>query len=199
MMAKNQTRKRKVVAMTIPELKRSFDAVEEKVAEILKSGGTPAQRVKKFQVEWRKIFGRPVDAKAAEAYLQVKSRKGAKAFKKTRKAGRHQKGGAAGTLAGAPLDYQTRPGIDGVHGSFPQYVSQGMSFYNTINQEGMFKDCGTQDITPKVPVDLGSNKVGGGMLTSTSPSTFLQDLQDNWLGKTLGQSPAADQTQLKYM
>ena len=211
---KNSTRKRKIVATTIPELKRSFDALEDSVSDILRSGGTPAQRVKKFQVEWRKIFGRPVDAKAAEAYLHVKSRKGTKAGKKTRKAGRYQKGGAAGggTLAGAPLDFQTRPGVDGVHGSFPQYVSQGMSFYNTINQEGMFKDCGIVDITPKVPVSIGSNQAGGGVLAdslqsiissrpfvSSAPPTFLQDAQDGWMGKSLGQSPSASQTQLKYM
>ena len=75
------TRKKKIVATTIPELKRSFDALEGEVQSIIRSTAAPAARVKKFQAAWRRIFGRPVEASAAAAYLQVKSRK---AHKKTR-------------------------------------------------------------------------------------------------------------------
>ena len=123
---------------------------------------TSKQRVKKFQEVWRRIFGRPVDALAAEAYLKVKSRGKS----------RRQRGGSA--LAGAPLDFQTRPGVDGSHGSFLPYVASGLSFANTINQPGMFQSCGVANITPNVPADIGSNLVtkGGGFTQSVADAIF---------------------------
>ncbi len=196
-------RKAKAVATSIPELKRSFDALEHAVSTILSAPTSPKQRVKRFQEAWRRIFGRPVEATAAEAYLQVKSR-GHRG--KTRRA---QKGGAA-ALAGAPLDFQTRPGIDGVHGSFPGYVNAGLGFYNTINQDSLFKSCGVQDITPKVPVSIGSNEFqkGGGILTtigdaifattarpisSSMPPSIASDLQNYLQGRPAMPSPAPEQ------
>lgn len=202
-----QSRKRRVVAVTIPELKRSFDALEQDVTDILHMKVDQKQKVRKFQDSWRRIFGRPVDATAAEAYLQVKARNLPRMGAKTRK----QRGGAGGALAGAPLDFQTRPGIDGAYGSFPQYQTQGLAFYNTINQQGLFKGCGTEDITPKIPADLGSNKVGGGMLSDAafvamtrpaaaeSPPSLLNDIQTTLQGRLLGASPAADQNKLHYI
>ena len=182
-------------AMTIPELKHAFDSLEQETHTILKEKVGSAEHVRKFQGAWKRIFHRPVSAKAAESYLQIK--RSAPARGKTRK----QKGGAA--LAGAPLDFTTRPGIDGVHGSFPAYQAQGLSFYDKVNQEGMYQECGTKDITPLVPVSIGSNQVGGqlGNLThatmykgiqSSSPPSPLQDAQ-SWLqGRPLGPSPAPE-------
>jgi hypothetical protein len=200
--------------MTIPELKRSFDSLESHVASILKM--PEAQRVRKFQEAWRSIFGRPVESSAAAAYLQVKERESGRAAgsaaSKTRKRGRGgaQAGGAA--LAGAPLDFQLRPGVDGAHGSFPPYISSGFGFYNTVNQEAMFKDCGVQDITPKVPVSIGTNQVqGGGSLigdalsaiagrpfTSSSVPSIGKDFQDMWMGREVGPSPGPEQNRLQY-
>lgn len=205
--------------MTIPELKRSFDTLEAQIPAILKMG-TETQRIRKFQETWRSIFGRPVESSAAAAYLQVKSRQGSAeergGHQGTRKKGRRtgQAGGAA-ALAGAPLDFQLRPGVDGVHGSFPPYVASGFSFYNTINQPAMFKDCGVQDITPKVPASLGSNEVAaqqGGSLLGDAAAAFLgrpfastpvpsigKDFQDMWLGREVGPSPAPEQNKLHYV
>jgi hypothetical protein len=119
------------------------------------------QRVKKFQVVWRQIFGRPVDAMAAEAYLKVKSR------------GRSRKQRGGSTLQGAPVDFQTRPGVDGVHGSFNPYIGSGFAFGNTINQPGMFQSCGVANTTPKVAADMGSNAVkGGGFVQAASDALF---------------------------
>lgn len=191
--------------MTIPELKHAFNALDHGTRQILKTGSKESQ-VKEFQRLWRSLFGRPVRPAAAEAYLTMK-RSGPVAGPrgKTRK----MRGGAA--LAGAPLDYSLRPGIDGAHGSFPTYQAQGLSFYNTVNQEGMFQDCGVKDITPKIPADLGSNKVGGGPLadlghvvsnrpfSASAPPTPQQDMADYWSGRPLGASPDPAQTRLRYI
>jgi len=202
---KTQRRKRAVKGIhptTIPALKRSFDSLEHAVSDILRSRDGQKQRVKRFQEAWRRIFGRPVEASAAEAYLQVKAR-GSSAKRGATRRGSKQRGGAA--LAGAPLDFQTRPGVDGAHGSFPQYVSSGLGFYNTTNQNAMFKGCGSQDITPAVAADMGSNKVGGGPVESTidalyslttrpfaatAPPSLPVQLQSQWLGQP-AYAPAA--------
>jgi hypothetical protein len=202
-----RSRKRKGPSVKIPELKRSFDQLERAVTSIIRETPSTKERVKKLQEVWRKIFGRPVESIAAEAYIQVMARSvGGRKGGKTRK----QSGGSA-ALAGAPLDFQTRPGVDGVHGSFPPYLSNGLSFYNTINQEGMFKGCGTENITPNVPASLGSNQFGGATLgdglflgttrpvDATVPASIFQDVQTVFQGRPLGASPDASQNQLKYV
>jgi hypothetical protein len=215
MAGKRTTRKRstRARAITIPELKESFDAVERKTAEILRSDASKQVKVRRFQEAWRSIFGRPVDASAAEAYLAVKSHSLPKREKgQTRKQGRKQRGGAAGApLAGAPVDFQTRPGVDGSYGNFLPYVARGFGFYDTVNQQGLFKGCGTENITPAVAADMGSNKVGGGMIAdalsafgsrpieASSPPSILSDIQTSMQGRELGQSPLPDQNRLRLM
>lgn len=189
----------------IPTLKHSFDVLEHEVKNILKATTDPKQRIKRLQDVWRKLFGRPVEAVAAQAYLRVKSK--SSVGTRTRKKG--QSGGAA--IAGAPLDFQTRPGVDGVHGSFPPYLTSGLSFYGTINQDQLNKGVGLSAFDPAVPADMGSNKVGGGMLSdamflaTTRPlvpspvPTPFDDLQTWSHGRPLGSSPDSSQNQLKYM
>lgn len=197
----NTTRRRKYI-QTLPELKGTFDRLRKSCHEILRSTKETKQRIRKFQVVWKELFHRPVDAMAAESYLRVMD-KGTRA--KTHKS-KGQKGGSA------PLDFQTRPGVDGVHGSFPAYLTGGLSFYNTINQEAMFKGCGLQDIAPSVPANMGSNQVmGGGSLSDAAflittrpsipsvPPNAIQDIQTFAAGKTLGASPNASQNPLKYL
>ena len=204
-----QTRKKKAVPMSLPELKGSFDRLRKGCHSILRGTKETKQRIKQFQVLWKEIFHRPVDAMAAEAYLRVMGSTVSRGKTAKSKGTKRQKGGAA-PLSGAPLDFQTRPGVDGVHGSFPQYLTNGLSFYNTINQEGMFKDCGGVDNTPSVPASLGSNQAGGGVLSdaaflattrpqdSSVPPSAIQDIQTAWQGRTLGASPLANQNPLKY-
>jgi len=185
----------------IPSIKNSFDVLEREVEEIIRETPDTKQRVRKFQQVWRKIFGRPVEGIAAEAYLQVKM--------KTTTRRKSQKGGAA--LAGAPLDYQTRPGIDGVHGSFPQYVSSGLGFYDTINQDQLNKGVGLSAFDPAVPADMGSNKVGGGAtadaaylsltrpFSSVSPPSTVNNIQTSLQGRALGAPADPSINPLKYV
>jgi len=175
---------------SIPELKRNFDRLNQEVSEILRSGEKGPARVKRFQQVWRKIFGRPVDKLAAEAYLEVKQRSRHRTAES-----RKQKGGMA-PLSGAPLDYQTRPGIDGTHGSFLPYVGgKELGFYDTINQEGLAKGCGIEDSTPKVAASMGSNEVGmqgGGV-------AVFDDMKAYWQGRPALPSPAPSQRAFEYM
>jgi len=210
MTSSRHTRKKRVEGSgttTLVELKAVFDRVRKGSMAVLKETSDKKQRIKKFQALLREQFHHPVHPMAAEAYLSVVEKSmGSKRGTRRRK----QKGGMA------PLDFQTRPGIDGVHGSFPQYLTGGLSFANTVNQEAMFKDCGRVDITPVVPVSIGSNQAGGGVgigtiigdaiglattrpFESQSPPSVAQDLQTVWQGRNLSASPRTDQNPLKYV
>lgn len=185
---RNKTSKRSG-AMTIPELKRAFDKVEAKVQSMRSL--SMSEQVKQFQGTWKEIFGREIERTAAEAYLKVKL--GEKSKKMTRKAKKTMKGGAA-SLAGAPLDYQTRPGIDGPSVSYPAYLSAGLAGYDKFNQFAYKADCGVKDITPSLPAGLGSNQAGGSI-----PPSFFQDVATAYSGAPLSSSPAPEDPAWKYM
>jgi len=185
---------------SIPSIKNSFDVLEREVDGIIRDTQDTKQRVRKFQQVWRKIFGRPVEGIAAEAYLQVKM--------KTTTRRKSQKGGSA--LAGAPLDYQTRPGIDGVHGSFPQYVSSGLGFYDTINQDQLNKGVGLSAFEPAVPADMGSNQAGGSVVdaayltltrpfSAVSPPSIANNIQTTLQGRAVGAPADPSVNPLKYV
>ena len=157
-MAKGTTRKSKgPKPMTIPHLRKAFDHIDEWIESRIHKEGVK-KLVPAFQAEWKKVFRRTVDAKAAEAYLSLKHTATPRVTKKHK-----QKGGSAAALAGAPLDYMTRQGVTGPYGSFPAYLSSGMLPYP---EDSVSAQCGKVDITPNVPVDIGSNKVGGGRRTT---------------------------------
>lgn len=162
----NKTRKLKKGLMTIPQLRKAFDHIERYTTSLLQSTKDATERRKAFQKEWKKVFHREVDDKSADAYLQFEEKKVGKKGTRKQKGGStvttDQRGGSASPLAGAPLDYSTRPGIDGIYGVFPAYVSSGLSFYNDINLEAPLAGCGTENTTPKVPISIGSNAVQKG-------------------------------------
>jgi hypothetical protein len=142
-------------ALTIPQLRKSFDHIDAWVeSHVRKSKKAVKDLVPAFQSEWKKTFHREVNAKAAEAYLSLKHRAAPRMTKKQR--------GGASVLAGAPLDYMTRQGVYGVYGNFPQYVSSGLTFYDQINQDSLTAQCGKENITPNLPADMGSNEVQKG-------------------------------------
>lgn len=160
-MTKKNTRKTKFLkkrdALSIPELKHAWDEIHKSTHDILKESKPVAEQIKDFQKMWKKIFHRPVSTESAEAYLRIKRLTTSRHMgRKTRK----MKGG--GPLAGAPLDSVTQPGVYGTHGSFPSYQSNGLGFYDTINKQAMFQECGYTDITPVTGGTIKSDQVGGG-------------------------------------
>ena len=188
---RNKTSK-KASCMTIPELKHAFDKVEAKVQSIRSL--SMSEQLKQFQSTWKDVFGKDIEKSAAEAYLKV--RLSEKPKRMTRKAKKLMKGGAA--LAGAPLDYQTRPGIDGPSVSYPAYLSSGLAGYDSFNQFAYKADCGVKDITPTLPAGLGSNQAGGAV-QSTIPSSVFQDITTAYSGASLPSSPAPEDPAWKYM
>jgi hypothetical protein len=139
------TRKHKKAAMSIPQLRKAFDHIESVTASIVTRERDPVKRRKAFQAEWMKVFHRAVDDKSADAYLQFESKK-----KKTLKGRKGQRGGA--DLGGAPLDYSTRPGIYGVYGEFPQYISGGFATMgNATNTMGIQARCNSAEQAAAFP------------------------------------------------
>jgi len=154
-MAKSHTRKQKRGMMTIPQLRKSFDHMERYSTTLLhrSKGKDMVAKRRAFQKEWLRVFKRPVDDKAADAYLMFESK---------RSGSRKQHGGAA--LAGAPLDYTVRPGLvqEGPYAAFPAYLDKGLDAYATkFNQDSISSQCGQVNTNPKIPADMGSNQVGG--------------------------------------
>lgn len=189
---KKHTKKIQTKIMTIPQLRKAFEQLNVKTKHILSKHPINDESIKEFQTTWKQTFGKSLEHNTAESYLLLQSKQ-KNQFKKTRK----QRGGMA------PLDYTTRPGIDGSHGTFLPYISSGFKFYNDINNIAMDSGCGKEDITPVLSADMGSNKVQNGGLFSgrlippTTPPSVFQDLQDNMLGRKLGNSPDVTQTQYK--
>ena len=198
-MVKNNTRKRKQTkVMTIPQLRKGFESINIETAKILAKHPINEDSITSFKKVWKQVFGKLIDSSTAETYLrlQVKHTKASKSKSKTYK---KQKGGSA------PIEYMMTPGIDssqgtvqGAYGSFLPYVSSGLSFYNHINNIAMDSECGKTNITPQIAIDMGSNKVGGQrIITSSVPPSLLQDAQNLTLGKQLGESPNPLQTTYK--
>jgi hypothetical protein len=67
----------------------------------------------------------------------------------------------------------------------------------------MDADCGKQDITPVISESMGSNKVQNGglfngrLIPPSSPASILQDAEDLFMGRQVGQSPDPTQTYYK--
>ena len=164
-MPKHHTRKRHLrksvkkheEALTIPELRRAFEHIEEYAMAHMND-------VKGLQEEWKKVFYKDLDKDSALAYLEhVKTLpKKVKALRGTRKV---NYGGAA--LAGAPLEYMTRPGIyltqggidENSYAQVPKYIASG--FWNP--EMGISYDpVPGQPAWPVPYASTGSNLVKGG-------------------------------------
>ena len=157
------TRKRKIYS--IPELRRSFEHIEEYVDSKIQASETKDHIVKDLKKEWKKVFFKELSTQSAEAFVNDRN----KSKRKTKKTTRKQKGGSA------PLDYTTRQGIylppgqipvdghlpsnGGNFGSFVDYVSKG--FWNPEPAHSYDPVQGQIRFPTSVPVGMGSNIVGG--------------------------------------
>ena len=112
------TRKSRGYNMTIPELRRAFEAIE---AHARKNPSIPA-----FKSHWARLFGKPISDKSAEEYINFMA-----GARKQRK----QRGGMA------PVDYDMRPGAFGgvPDGVYQAYVSKGFFVPEMSNASGCMK------------------------------------------------------------
>ena len=181
---KHSSRKRKGV-FSIPELRRSFEHIEEFVDDKIAGKEGKEHIVKDLRKEWVRVFHKELDKKSADAF--VTSRMTLLHQKK----GKHhrtvrRRGGAGAQLAntatpigGAPLDYMTRQGVylapgqipdskghlplsDGSKssfGSYIPYVSKG--FDVSIPEPANLSDPvpGQTRFPTSTPVGMGDNTV----------------------------------------
>lgn len=130
-----EKQKEKSKVMTIPQLRKAFEHMEK------------FRDLETFRKEWKKTFGKEVSKEAAEDYLKF-----------VKASGSGKQSGGSSPLAGAPLDYTTRPGTDLPYGSYPQYISGGFGF---ANMDSLSQQCGKEtQLWPGVPASsvTGSNE-----------------------------------------
>lgn len=174
---RKSTHHKKDKARTIPELRRSFEHMEQvadKGLSMKESTDKVAHTVRK---EWRKTFNKELDIRSAKLFVENRMKS-----KKPRRMTRKHKGGAA-AIAGAPLDYTTRQGMylapdsipdkDGhlpltggktsTFGSYLDYVSKGFGVgIPEIAQDMPYSTNGyVQGMSawPMVPAHMGINTV----------------------------------------
>jgi hypothetical protein len=196
-----KTRKNKKLAqkvMTIPQLRAAFERIDKKAMEL--KGKDPKIQIREFKEEWARVFSREVSSQAVQSYLAVKHMEPASRGKKTRKL-KHAKMTGGAQLGYAPVAYT--PGIAGPpfsSGNFPEYLTKGLTFYDTVNQHARMADCGVIDTTPKLLPGMGSNQAGGSATDfisamlykptdSTVPPTLLQTARSNFLGMPAAAKP----------
>lgn len=165
----NATAKAKAKAMTVPQLRKSFEHIDTFIK-------TKNPDVDSFMKEWKKVFGKEVSREAAADYLKVCESKKLKQSRQSRKSrqSKSMSGGGAVAITPAPLGYDLRAGASIPHGSFPEYVSSGFGFANNPS----FSNTTEIGEFPLPPADSGSNrfvKLGGG---KTKRKTHRRDKQD---------------------
>jgi len=140
--------------LTIPQLRKAFDHMDKVVEGLRKvAKHSFSDAVVAYREEWRKTFKRDLPPADAAAYL--KFRYGMKSTRSMTRRAKTRGGGLGAALAGAPLDYQTRAGVEGVYGNFPAYQTQGLDrFYGSA----ITADCGKGT---NFPTDTSAAQQGG--------------------------------------
>jgi hypothetical protein len=153
--------------LTIPELRKAFDHMDKVVEGLRKvAKHSFSDAVVSYREEWRKTFKRDLTPADAAAYLKFRY-----GIKSTRSMTRRSKTrGGALPLGGAPLDYQTRPGVEGVYGNFPTYQTQGLDrFYGS----SITASCGKSN---EFPTDGSAASQKGGSLfrplVASAPASY---------------------------
>ena len=177
---------------SIPELRRSFEHIEEYVDQKIALRESKEKLIRDLRKEWSKVFFKELDKKSADAFISERMSKKHHSRHRTLR----RRGGAGAQLAntytpiaGAPNDYTTRAGIylapgqipdkaghlplsDGAKsnfGSYVQYVSKGfdVSIPERAQPLDQFGIPGQERFPTSTPVGMGDNTVhfaskGGG-------------------------------------
>jgi hypothetical protein len=140
--------------MGLKRLRGSFDHMEKFVERLRpKAKHSFSDAVSAYKAEWHRVFKREISPADAESYLKFRfNLKGKKAMTR-----RSKMRGGASPLAGAPLDYQLRAGVNGVYGNFPSYQQEGLDRYYG---SALSADCGKQNGFP-TDGSMATQKGGG--------------------------------------
>lgn len=140
-----QTRSKVEGAMTIPELRRAFEHIEDVIHDCHTSGDTKEETIKHIRKEWMRTFRKELSKASAEKLVMNHTAS-------HRKRGTRKRGGG-GALGYAPVGYQTRPGDYSYssQGGMGDYFSKGISV--TVPESGM-----TEGTWPTPDKSLGSNQ-----------------------------------------
>ncbi len=162
---------------SIPELRRAFEHVEQVIDEMIHSKESKENMISHIRKEWQKVFHKALDKPSADALITHRM--------ESRRTLHSMKGGAS-ALAGAPVDYVTRPGVyldqgsipgpdggltktvGGGYGSYVQYVDGGFrnpeiaQQYDPIPGQSSFllprADMGSTVFTPIIPSVKGGKR-----------------------------------------
>jgi len=182
---KHTTQQKKKGIDSIPELRRAFEHIEQFVDSKLAKKESKEHIIKALRKEWFHVFHKELKKPAAEAFVHDRSNEKHEVKYDRRRTVR--KGGSLQPLAGAPLDYTTRPGIylapgqrpdangglpltqkmiggsnvigGAPYGSFVQYVDNG--FFNPEIAQS-YDPVPGQATWPRPAADMGSNVFKGG-------------------------------------
>ena len=158
-------------ALSIPELRRGFEHIEEfarrLVDQLVHKKINRDAAIADYSKEWRRVFHRSLPASSAEASIDFAM--SAKPARHTKKHGRmHMKGGAAPVSAivgGQQPGIYSAPTLPGqvgaagytLHAQVPNYVESGFDALTWKDSHQSL--CGTENSTAQVPANLGSNAV----------------------------------------
>lgn len=129
---------------TITELQRKLDSFNEYARKSAKK----TDAVSALQTKWKSLFSDSLSDTSANTFVKY-----------YRDMTQKQQGGMA------PLTYAMTPGANvSVYGKFPTEVSTDMGSIRDLDvyfQNSLTTGCGTENSSLTVPVEMGSNKVGG--------------------------------------
>ena len=171
---RSSTKKSRGAHMGLKKLRASFDHMEKFVEHLRpRAKHSFSDAVSAYKAEWHRVFKREISPADASSYL--KFRFGLKGKKGMTRRSNMRGGAVAGAaLAGAPLDYTLRAGVNGPYGQFPSYQQEGLDRYYG---SALSADCGKPN---GFPTDgSGATQKGGGMmdglfrpLLSSNPPNF---------------------------
>ena len=133
---RSSTKKSRAPAMGLKKLRAAFDTMERFVEALRpKAKHSFSDAVSEYREEWHRVFKREISPADAAAYLKFRfGMKGKKSMTR-----RQRMRGGSHPIAGAPLDYSLRAGVDGPYGQFPSYQSEGLDRYYG---SALTADCG---------------------------------------------------------
>lgn len=142
-----QTKSNAEGVMTIPELRRAFEHIEDMIHKCHTSGETKEEIIKHIRKEWMRVFRKELSRSSAEKLVMDHTAS-------HRKRGTRKRGGAA-PLGYAMIDHQTRPGDYSYssQGGMGDYFVKGLAV--GIPESGM--TTGKWPTTPDG--SIGSNQI----------------------------------------